>query len=52
MDREQELMDIIEYSNDMNKKQTAVKELSEMRKAELNSKAVDTIDIRDILQTF
>lgn len=54
-DREQELWDIIEYSNDMNKKQAAVKELSKMKKAELNSeygKAVDTIDIRDILKTF
>lgn len=53
MDREQELMDIIEYSNDAEKKAAAAKELTAMRKetAILNPDN-DTIDIRDILKAF
>ena len=51
MDREQELMDIIEYSNDAEKKAAATKELAEMRKNNI-FKSEDTVDIRDILQTF
>lgn len=53
MDREQELMDIVEYSNDAEKKAAAAKELAAMRKDNnILNPDNDTIDIRDILQAF
>lgn len=53
MDREQELMDIIEYSNDAEKKAAAAKELAAMRKeTSILNPDNDTIDIRDILKVF
>lgn len=59
MDREQELMNIIEYSNDTEKKAAAAKELAKLRAktnmASLYGKAVtdiETVDVRDILQAF
>lgn len=51
--REEVLMDIIEYSNDAEKKAAAAKELAAMRKDNnILKPEVDTIDIRDIMQAF
>ena len=54
MNREQELRDIIEITNNAEQKTAAIKELNELlkQKKTINENGLSEIDVRDVLQAF